>query len=462
MATGTKIRALSRLLDASEAPMWAISPTGQLVYLSVGCATWLGIEVDSLLDRRSIAGAPVSDDPLDQLAASLSPPVGLATRGTASLKIQPPTIGQHRPAVLEVRFIRVGSGAEALTIAIGGSFQDRVPDQELQDAVGIRQRLDAWRRQHTSLASIVATGQSLASRRLRRRLQVAAATRTDVGFFGPRGCRSESLAIKVHHVSAAGEPIVTVDGPLMDPELLDASLMPVVHQLTESSNARASVLVRDLDEMPIDAQQRLVVLLETFSQRLRLLAVCGPRPTVLRELLDDEPANIIDKLDDEPTNAICAGLIDILSAFNIENPPLAARVEDIPMLATGLLDARRAAGATAERLSRAALDCLVIYPWPRNFDELDESIRHAARRATTVSIGVEHLPLAVRSYRPGEDPASSKNKTIALDDAVARYEQQLINDALQASAGNRAEAARQLGISRARLLRKLDEASERG
>ncbi|NND95831.1 MAG: hypothetical protein HKN47_00710, partial [Pirellulaceae bacterium] len=80
MASGTKIRTLSRLLDASSNPLWVIGPTGQLAYLSAGVASWLGVDVDLLLDRRSVAGSPISDDPLDFIAASLSPPPGFSDR----------------------------------------------------------------------------------------------------------------------------------------------------------------------------------------------------------------------------------------------------------------------------------------------------------------------------------------------------------------------------------------------
>ena len=51
----------------------------------------------------------------------------------------------------------------------------------------------------------------------------------------------------------------------------------------------------------------------------------------------------------------------------------------------------------------------------------------------------------------------SRTQPVSLDDAVERYELRLIHEALEAAGGNRAEAARRLGISRARLLRKIDE-----
>lgn len=453
MATGTKIRALTRLLEGSDAPLWAIGPDGQLVYLSAACALWLGIDVETLVDRRSIAGAPISDDPLDRLAASLSPPPGFSSRGTASLRVQPPTIDGHRPAQLEVRFVRVGAGTAALTIAVGGDFDDRSADKELHDAVALRQRLDGWRQRHAALATIATAGVSTHARRLRRRMQVAASTRTDIAFYGPPGSSSESIAARVHQLSSADEPCFTVDGPLMDAELLDATLAPLVQRLSESSEAKGTTLIRGLDEMPDEAQQRLATLWSTFSGRLRLLALCG-MPEAIRTEMIDQPASEEAGLE-EPTRVICAELLDILSAFSIVCQPLATRVDDIPLLATAMLDARHAAGeGKAERLSRPALDALVIYPWPRNLDELDDAIRHAIGRTMGDTIGVEHLPLAIRSFRPGEKPPLN---ILSLDQAVQRYELQLINEAIEAAGGNRAEAARRLGISRAKLLRKLQE-----
>ena len=90
---------------------------------------------------------------------------------------------------------------------------------------------------------------------------------------------------------------------------------------------------------------------------------------------------------------------------------------------------------------------------------MEEAIRFAIRTAPRQSIGVEHLPLAIRSYRVAE--TSPPVTTVAsLDKAVQRFELRLINEALELAGGNRAQAARRLGISRARLLRRIEEAGE--
>lgn len=448
---------MTRLLDASGVPVWVISPAGKLVYLSAGAAEWLGVDVDNLVDRRCIAGAPVSDQPMDQLAASLSPPSGLTERGTASLRVHPPHIKKEVAIEpLDVRFVRVGS--EGTTIAIGGEYDDRSADDDLRDAIAIRQQLDVWRREQNQLAVVATAGVSAAARRTRTRIQVAASTRTHVGFFGPAGSGGESIAARVHHRSAPGEPIAIVDGPLMDSELLDATMVPLINQLADSDQAHATALVRGLDEMPLEAQHKLASMVAGYTPRLRLIAICGARPAVLQEPLEDDVSRETG-FDESPVRGIHDRLVDLLSGMTVSIEPLSTRVEDVPVIAAAAVDTRHAAGeGNAERLNRNALDALVAYPWPGNFEELDDAIRHAMRTAPSQSIGLEHLPLAIRSFRVGDTHRQSL--VTSLDAAVRKYELRLIRQAIEATDGNRAEAARRLGISRARLIRKIDEAEK--
>ncbi len=103
------------------------------------------------------------------------------------------------------------------------------------------------------------------------------------------------------------------------------------------------------------------------------------------------------------------------------------------------------------------MDQLLIYPWPGNFEELDAAVRHAAATCRTAAIEPEHLPLAVRSFRL--NPVRSKPVIVEgnLDEELRRFELKKIHEALDAAEGNRSEAARLLGISRARLIRRLDD-----
>lgn len=457
MVSGSGIRPFARLLDKSKASVWAISPDGRLIYLSPGCSQWLGFDSALLLDRRSVAGAPISNERLDLIAAALAAPAELTRRGTASLRITPPALDRQRSEAREVRFIKVGNEKTALVLAIAGDFDDRLPEPELKEAVALRQQLDSWRRRHTATAINITAGTSKQAVRLRRRIHVAASTRTDVGLFGPPGSGGESILMRIHELSAPSENLINVDGPLMDSDLLDATLMPARHQLAESKDARVTALVRGLDQMPFEAQQRLAGLLDTFSGRLRLLASCGSQLIELNAPTDDVISQSL-SFEEDRASGLCSQLIDVISSLTIVTPPLALRVEDIPLIATAMLDTRHAANeGPAERINRAALDALVIYPWPHNYEELEDAIRHSIRTATGSVIACEHLPLAIRSYQPGSISKRAKPTKLSLDDAIQRYELRLINETLETTDGNRAEAARQLGISRARLIRRLDD-----
>lgn len=450
MSSSTKVRRLARLLEQDTSVVWAINHEDELVFLSAGCSNWLGMAGETLIGRRSKAGTPVSDDPADLVAASLSPPPGLERRGTASLRIQPPIVAGKRPDSKEVRYIRVGPVESGFTLGVAGTFNDRQIEPELQDAVAIRNRLDQWRQRLSGLGSVLLIGNSQAAERLRRRVEVASSLRTHVGFYQPNGGGAELLAMHIHQLSSSAEPFVQVDGPLMDAELLDATLMPLLNRLSDSESTLGTILCKQLDETEIATQQRLHSLLTSFPGRLRLLAICGSK--------EEEAATVSkhssSELDDQ--KRVCDELEDILDTIQIRCTPLATRVEDLHAIAAALLGRYGIKSKiTAERISRPALDALIHYPWPNNFAELEEAIRHASDTATGETVRLEDLPLSIRSYRPPTPQTTKKPRS--LDDQVRNYEESLLREAMKNADGNRAEAARQLGISRSRLLRKLQQ-----
>ena len=459
-------RSVARLLESAGAPLWMITAAHTIGYVSPAAATWLGIDDDALVGRTCISGTSNGADPLDLLAASLSPPAGLASAGSLVMRVQPIQIGPTLVANQDVLFTRIGDDSKAITIAVVGDFSSAKNESHLADlhiahSIAIRQQLDAWRKRQASLAVTVSAGKSQAAKRLRARLELVARIRRHVGLFGPTGCGAESIATRMHSLSAPGESLLVVDGPLMDAELLEATIAPALHTITESNAAKASLLVRSLDEMPMEAQSRLADVVGGAAGRLRLIGLCSTQPKLFREPINTSDTDALDLVPntDVTTRVVESRLAEFLSVMHLAIEPLRSRVEDLPLLAAALVDARHAAGeGPAERLSRAAIDALVTYPWPGDFAELDAAMRHAVRSTRGDIISPEHLPLAIRSYRNSESP-KQESFTVALDEAVGRYEWRLIQDALAATDGNRAEAARRLGISRARLLRKIDEAS---
>ena len=452
MSPSTKIRRLTRLLESPDAIVWCINHADELVFVSAGCAAWLGVDGETLIGRKSKAGTPVSGSTEDLIAASLSPPPGFRRRGTATLKIHPPMVNGLRAVSREVRYVRVGARETGFTLGVASDFEDRQVEPDIQDAVATRQRLDLWRQRNSGLSLALLSGSSIEAKRIRRKIGIACSVRTHVGIFQPNGGGADLLALHIHHQSAPSEPLVQLDGPLLDPELLITALTPLLNHLNASDESRGSVLCKQIDYTSLATQQQLWTILESFQDRLRLLSVAGLSPLIINreQQLESESSEGLN------SGVLCSQISDLIDTVQISCSPLSNRIEDLQAMATALM-ARYSTQhkTTAEYLSRPALDSLVNYPWPNNFVELQEAMDHASQNASGESVQVEHLPLNIRSYRPPLPHPPKKRRS--LDQLIQKYEDSLLNEAMIAANNNRAEAARSLGISRSRLLRKLEQ-----
>ena len=105
------------------------------------------------------------------------------------------------------------------------------------------------------------------------------------------------------------------------------------------------------------------------------------------------------------------------------------------------------------------MDRLLAYHWPGNVRELFHSVQRAAVLRGGEVIDVEDLSDAIRAFPAGAsgELLTGTEDDLPLRDAVAQVERRLIARALERAGGNRSEAARRLGISRAQLYAKLEE-----
>lgn len=436
-------RHLARALDGLDEAVWVIDAQYELIFLSAAAAAWLQSPAEELLGRRChVAAEPAS--PHDQIAIALAPPLGLQSGTAVVTAVQPPGT-----TLRQVRYLQVGDGPERLFLAMSGAAEQPPDAIEWEVAERLRKRVQHWRRQDAALGLIAAAGASAAALRLRQQVLLACATRQSVAIIGPPGSGGEAIARRIHAAaSPAGaepEPAIVVDTPLMDAELLEATLSPAAVHLRGDPKRSVTLILRGVDESPLEVQQRI---LEFASQRSSVVRLMGLLAT---------PASA-QFMGPAESETLTPEMALALSVLEIHITPLASRSEDIPLIATALLEARHAAGnSVAERFSTAALDQLLIYPWPGNFEELDAAVRNAAAVCRGTTIEPEHLPLAVRSFRL--NPVRSKPVIVEtnLDEELRRYELAKIHEALDAADGNRSEAARLLGISRARLLRRLGD-----
>jgi DNA-binding NtrC family response regulator len=141
-----------------------------------------------------------------------------------------------------------------------------------------------------------------------------------------------------------------------------------------------------------------------------------------------------------------------LNVFTIEVPPLRDRREDIVPLAERFLTSR---GVPPAKLSPAARDALLAHSWPGNVRELENALERALILAGEAPLSPAHF--ATRTTGPGAKTATSRTAELLRDGFnLDEFERELIYAAIERSGGNKAAAARLLGITRRRLYSRLE------
>jgi transcriptional regulator with PAS, ATPase and Fis domain len=147
-----------------------------------------------------------------------------------------------------------------------------------------------------------------------------------------------------------------------------------------------------------------------------------------------------------------------LRVVEIEVPPLRRRKDDILPLARHFVKQCAAhLGLPALRLDATSLDCLLEYSWPGNVRELENALEHAAVFCQDNVILPKHFPS--RILGKGESVEERKESDWTKR-SLADVEWEHIQKVLSAADGNRAEAAKILGIGEATLYRRLREAHD--
>lgn len=149
-----------------------------------------------------------------------------------------------------------------------------------------------------------------------------------------------------------------------------------------------------------------------------------------------------------------------LNVINITTPALRERREDIPVLIKHFL-ARR--NEPESKISEKLLSVLTSYSWPGNVRQLENEIeRLVLLSAGEAEISERYLSPAIQTSLGGaatsaQNPDLPLITTNNLKQAIESVERQMIAQVLKATAGNKSEASRLLGISRSSLIQKVQE-----
>ena len=282
----------------------------------------------------------------------------------------------------------------------------------------------------------------------------AAASRSTVLLLGESGTGKELFARAIHNWSdRKNRSFVAINCVGLSKELLESDLFghekgafTGAHQLKKGKMEIAHGGTVFLDEVG-DVSPELQTKLLRFLQEREFERVGGTQP--IRVDVRIIAATNRDLQTAMKQGNFRADLYYRLNVVPIKLPPLRERKEDIPELARFFANrfAKETKRATVE-ITDSALSRLTAYDWPGNVRELANIIERAVVLGHGATIEVDDLaPITATT----EENISAER--LSYHDAVDGHRRSVIIEALAKTQGNRAAAARLLGLERSYLLK---------
>jgi DNA-binding NtrC family response regulator len=306
-------------------------------------------------------------------------------------------------------------------------------------------------------------GKSEAMVALRDDIRKISCTEATVLITGESGTGKELVARSLHQLSRRSAlPFVPVDCAALPESLLESELFG--HEkgaFTGASISRAglfelahtgTLFLDEIAELPLPLQAKLLRVLEA-----RQLRHIGGRQLISVDvrLIAATNRDLVRAMD---SGAFREDLFYRLNVIPIHVPPLRERRGDIPLLAMHfLLKTSPGHPAKPKGFAPEAMALLERYAWPGNVRELKNAVERARALASREFIQPEDLPAEVRQ---GGGEVVDRLPPIpsfkaAKREIVTEFEERSLRELLERTGWNIAEAARQSGVHRKTIERKL-------
>jgi PAS domain S-box-containing protein len=323
-----------------------------------------------------------------------------------------------------------------------------------QDMTLVHQLNQAIRKRYTFRDMI---GKSPPMQRLFDMIPMVADSPATVLIEGPTGTGKDLLARIIHSSSPRkSKPWVKINCAAMPENLLESELFGYAKgAFTGAERDKpgrfqeadgGTIFLDEIGDLPIALQAKLLRVLED-----REFYPLGSRK--IRKV----DVRIISATNQDLRRMAAAGrfredLFYRLNVVRMELPPLTERREDLPMLIHHVLRKLSAArGLPPPMISEKAMHMLLNYPYPGNVREMENILEHALILCRSAPIEDHHLPdYLYLSFR-----RSPRKNAVAETADSGRQEREAIAAALEKHNGHRSRAARELGMDRSTLWRKM-------
>ncbi|MEQ9407711.1 MAG: helix-turn-helix domain-containing protein [Fuerstiella sp.] len=270
---------------------------------------------------------------------------------------------------------------------------------------------------------------------------------SDCGYsiVGPPGSGRRHLARLIHVAGRHHErSFVTLDCRLLTAEQVLDTLRRMRHGSSDPAAAVhqrvGTLLLLDAERCPREVQKWMLEDLQREAEGVRVVAA-GEQSL---------------------SAAVAEGWVlpEFQARFDmlqIRLPSLHHRESDISLLAQHFIEeCRRTQDTSAEGMSPDFERELMFYRWPGNVRELRHVIFDACQNSFADQLQCEDLPFAFRAGLEAQHLPQVPETTIrSLEEMLANFETDVLMRTLEACQGNKAEAARRLGMTRPRFYRRL-------
>lgn len=304
-------------------------------------------------------------------------------------------------------------------------------------------------------------GESIAMREVFRLVERAGPSDKPILIQGESGTGKELVARALHcNSKRANKPMVIINCAALPESLLESELFghekgaftgaigakPGLFEVADGS----TLFIDEIGEMPGSLQAKLLRVLEDGSLR-RIGSIKERRVNV--RLLAATNRNLAAEV---KAGRFREDLFYRINVMSLELPPLRDRTGDIPLLVRHFL-------GPDWQIDDDALAMLEHDDWPGNIRQLINALERAKIMSDDRRIHVRDLPRGVERNGFASSPSTSAAASIPYappgenSDDLAQHARTKVVEVLKRVAGNKARAARALGIDRRKLYRLIDK-----
>ncbi|KQV97605.1 nitric oxide reductase transcriptional regulator NorR [Rhizobacter sp. Root1221] len=312
-------------------------------------------------------------------------------------------------------------------------------------------------------------GHSAAFKTLQKEIALLGSSELTVLIGGETGVGKELVAKAIHAASSrATRPLISLNCAALPDTLVESELFGHVRGAFTGAVADrrgkfeladgGTLFLDEVGELPLAAQAKLLRVLQG-GQLQRVGSDREPKVDV--RLI---AATNRDLAEEVRAGRFRADLYHRLSVYPLRVPPLRERGRDVLLISGSFLEENRSRlGLGGLRLAPDAQAALLAHPWPGNVRELEHTIARCALRAfgqhtqrpriLTLTAADFDIAAAARPVDTPAAPPAVPSTPGTLRDATGTFQRHHIEACLLRHQGNRAAAARELGMDRANLAR---------